>query len=110
MPLAYKGVVFNEMKGAYSSPAALLGKVSQLSLYPDNAYGVNSGGDPKAIPDLTYDYFKNFHRKFYHPSNAKIVFYGDDPEGRRLEMLDEYLSQFDAAPIDAISEAAAALP
>jgi presequence protease len=101
MPLAYKGVVFNEMKGAYSSPAALLGKVSQLSLYPDNAYGVNSGGDPKAIPDLTYDYFKNFHRRFYHPSNAKIVFYGDDPEGRRLEMLDEYLSQFDAAPIDA---------
>ncbi|MBN9346855.1 MAG: insulinase family protein [Devosia sp.] len=101
MPLAYKGVVFNEMKGAYSSPAALLGKVSQLSLYPDNAYGVNSGGDPKAIPDLTYDYFKNFHRRFYHPSNAKIVFYGDDPEGRRLEMLDEYLSQFDAAPVDA---------
>jgi Zn-dependent M16 (insulinase) family peptidase len=101
MPLAYKGVVFNEMKGAYSSPAALLGKVSQLSLYPDNAYGVNSGGDPKAIPDLTYDYFKNFHRRFYHPSNAKIVFYGDDPEGRRLEMLDEYLSQFDASPIDA---------
>jgi Zn-dependent M16 (insulinase) family peptidase len=101
MPLAYKGVVFNEMKGAYSSPAALLGKVSQLSLYPDNAYGVNSGGDPKAIPDLTYDYFKNFHRRFYHPSNAKIVFYGDDPDGRRLEMLDEYLSQFDAQPIDA---------
>jgi len=101
MPLAYKGVVFNEMKGAYSSPAALLGKVSQLSLYPDNAYGVNSGGDPRAIPDLTYDYFKNFHRRFYHPSNSKIVFYGDDPEGRRLEMLDEYLSQFDAAPVDA---------
>ncbi|MEO7222344.1 MAG: insulinase family protein, partial [Devosia sp.] len=101
MPLAYKGVVFNEMKGAYSSPAALLGKVSQLSLYPDNAYGVNSGGDPKAIPDLNYDYFKNFHRRFYHPSNAKIVFYGDDPDGRRLEMLDEYLRQFDAAPIDA---------
>ncbi|RYE07164.1 MAG: peptidase M16 [Hyphomicrobiales bacterium] len=101
MPLSFKGVVFNEMKGAYSSPAALLGKVSQLSLYPDNAYGVNSGGDPKAIPDLTYDYFKNFHRKFYHPSNAKIVFYGDDPADRRLAMLDEYLSQFDAAPIDA---------
>ena len=101
MPLSYKGVVFNEMKGAYSSPAALLGKVSQLSLYPDNAYGVNSGGDPRAIPDLTYDYFKNFHRRFYHPSNAKIVFYGDDPEGRRLAMLDEYLSQFDAAPVDA---------
>ena len=101
MPIAFKGVVFNEMKGAYSSPAALLGKVSQLSLYPDNAYGVNSGGDPKAIPDLTYDYFKNFHRRFYHPSNARIVFYGDDPENRRFELLDEYLAQFDAAPIDA---------
>jgi Zn-dependent M16 (insulinase) family peptidase len=101
MPLSYKGVVFNEMKGAYSSPAALLGKLSQLSLYPDNAYGVNSGGDPKAIPDLTYDYFRNFHRRFYHPSNARIVFYGDDPAERRLELLDTYLSQFDAAPIDA---------
>jgi presequence protease len=101
MPLSFKGVVFNEMKGAYSSPAAVLGKLSQQSLYPDTAYGVNSGGDPKAIPDLTYSYFKNFHRKFYHPSNARIVFYGDDPAARRLEMLDEYLSQFDAMPIDA---------
>lgn len=101
MPLAFKGVVFNEMKGAYSSPAAVLGKLSQQALFPDNAYGVNSGGDPKAIPDLTYSYFKNFHRRFYHPSNSKIVFYGDDPADRRLELLDAYLSQFDAAPIDA---------
>ncbi|MEO6012912.1 MAG: insulinase family protein [Devosia sp.] len=101
MPLSFKGVVFNEMKGVYSSPASVLGKLSQLSLYPDNAYGVNSGGDPKAIPDLTYSYFKNFHKKFYHPSNARIVFYGDDPADRRLSMLDEYLTQFDAAPIDA---------
>ena len=101
MPLAFKGVVFNEMKGAYSSPAAVLGKLSQQSLYPDNAYGVNSGGDPKAIPDLTYHYFKNFHKRFYHPSNARIVFYGDDPADRRFDILDEYLSQFDAAPVDA---------
>ena len=100
-PLSFKGVVFNEMKGAYSSPAALLGKLSQQSLFPDTAYGVNSGGDPKAIPDLSYDYFRNFHKRFYHPSNARIVFYGDDPEGRRFEMLDEYLGQFDAAPVDA---------
>ncbi|HWA19877.1 MAG TPA: insulinase family protein [Devosia sp.] len=100
MPLAFKGVVFNEMKGAYSSPAALLGKLSQQTLYPDNAYGVNSGGDPKAIPDLTYDYFKNFHKRFYHPSNSRIVFYGDDPADKRLELLDTYLSQFDAAPVD----------
>ncbi|MEQ1768299.1 MAG: insulinase family protein [Devosia sp.] len=100
MPLAFKGVVFNEMKGVYSSPASVLGKASQLSLYPDNAYGVNSGGDPKAIPDLTYDYFKNFHTRFYHPSNSRIVFYGDDPEGKRLELLAEVLDQFEAAPID----------
>ena len=101
MPLAYKGVVFNEMKGVYSSPGSVLSKLSQQSLYPDNAYGVNSGGDPKAIPDLTYSYFKNFHTRYYHPSNARIVFYGDDPAPHRFEMLDDYLSQFSAAPVDA---------
>jgi Zn-dependent M16 (insulinase) family peptidase len=94
-PMVYKGVVFNEMKGAYSSAAAVLGKVSQLSLYPDTTYGVNSGGDPKAIPDLTYAYFKNFHEKFYHPSNSRVVFYGDDDPEQRLEILEEYFSQFD---------------
>ncbi|HWA45178.1 MAG TPA: insulinase family protein [Hypericibacter adhaerens] len=101
MPLSFKGVVFNEMKGIYSSPAAVLGKLSQQSLYPDNAYGVNSGGDPKAIPDLTYHAFTSFHKRFYHPSNARIVFYGDDPADRRLDILEEYLGRFDAAPIDA---------
>lgn len=94
-PLVYKGVVFNEMKGAYSSAAAVLGKVSQQSLYPDSLYGVNSGGDPKAIPDLTYAYFKNFHEKYYHPSNARIVFYGDDDPDERLSILDKVLGQFD---------------
>ncbi|HQZ12242.1 MAG TPA: insulinase family protein [Devosia sp.] len=94
-PMVYKGVVFNEMKGAYSSGASVLGKVSQLSLYPDTTYGVNSGGDPKAIPDLTYEYFKRFHERFYHPSNARIVFYGDDPEDARFGLLDKYLGQFD---------------
>ncbi len=94
-PMVFKGVVFNEMKGAYSSAAALLGKVSQLSLYPDTTYGVNSGGDPKAIPDLTYEYFKNFHAKFYHPSNSRVVFYGDDDPAKRLEILEEYFSQFE---------------
>ncbi|MDC9824997.1 insulinase family protein [Devosia sp. ZB163] len=94
-PMVYKGVVFNEMKGAYSSAAAVLGKVSQLSLYPDTTYGVNSGGDPKAIPDLTYEYFKNFHAKFYHPSNSRVVFYGDDDPAKRLEILEEYFSQFE---------------
>ncbi len=100
-PLVYKGVVFNEMKGAYSSPAAVLGKVSQQSLYPDTTYGVDSGGDPKNIPDLTYTYFKNFHEKYYHPSNARIVFYGDDPPEERLELLDRYLDQFQKIEADA---------
>ena len=94
-PMVFKGVVFNEMKGAYSSASAVLGKLSQLSLYPDTTYGVNSGGDPKAIPDLTYEYFKNFHAKYYHPSNARVVFYGDDDPARRLEMLEEYFGQFE---------------
>ncbi len=94
-PMVYKGVVFNEMKGAYSSASAVLGKVSQLSLYPDTTYGVNSGGDPKAIPDLTYEYFKNFHARFYHPSNSRVVFYGDDDPAERLEILDGYFSQFE---------------
>jgi len=94
-PMVFKGVVFNEMKGAYSSPSAVLGKVSQLSLYPDTTYGVNSGGDPKAIPDLTYAYFKNFHEKFYHPSNSRVVFYGDDDPAKRLELLEEYFGQFE---------------
>ena len=100
-PMVYKGVVLNEMKGAYSSAAALLGKASQLSLYPDTTYGVNSGGDPKAIPDLTYDYFKKFHQTYYHPSNARIVFYGDDPEAERFAILDKYLSEFDRIEVKA---------
>jgi Zn-dependent M16 (insulinase) family peptidase len=99
-PLTYKGVVFNEMKGAYSSPAAVLGKTVQQSIYPDNAYGVDSGGDPRRIPDLTYEYFKAFHHRYYHPSNARIVFYGDDPEDMRLEKLEEFLGQFSALPMD----------
>jgi Zn-dependent M16 (insulinase) family peptidase len=99
-PLVYKGVVFNEMKGAYSSPSSLLYDYAQQSLYPDTAYGVDSGGDPKAIPDLTYEYFKNFHAKYYHPSNARIVFYGDDDPEERLALLDRVLSQFDRIPVE----------
>lgn len=95
-PIVYKGVVFNEMKGAYSSASAVLGKLSQLSLYPDTTYGVNSGGDPKAIPDLTYQYLRDFHARFYHPSNSRVVFYGDDDPIKRLEILDEVFSQFEA--------------
>lgn len=100
-PLTYKGVVFNEMKGAYSSPGAVLGKEVQHSIYPDTTYGVDSGGDPKDIPNLTYAYFKNFHDRYYHPSNSRIVFYGDDPEEMRLEKLEEFLGQFDRIEADA---------
>jgi len=99
-PLTYKGVVFNEMKGAYSSPAAALSKTVQQSLYPDTTYGVDSGGDPAKIPDLTYSYFKSFHDRLYHPSNSRIVFYGDDPEDKRLEKLEEFLGQFDRLEVE----------
>ncbi len=94
-PLTFKGVVFNEMKGALSSPDDLLGELSQQSLYPDTPYGLNSGGDPAVIPDLTYAEFKNFHETYYHPSNAYIYFYGDDPEDERLRLLDAWLNDFD---------------
>jgi len=94
-PLTFKGVVFNEMKGALSSPDDLLGEVSQQALYPDTPYGLNSGGDPAVIPDLTYAEFKHFHETYYHPSNAYIFFYGDDPEGERLRILDEWLNAFE---------------
>lgn len=94
-PLTFKGVVFNEMKGALSSPDDLLGEVSQQSLYPDTPYGLNSGGDPAVIPNLTYAEFKAFHETYYHPSNAYIYFYGDDPADERLRLLDSWLEAFE---------------
>lgn len=92
--LIYKGVVFNEMKGALSNPNQLLSRVTQRSLFPDNLYRHNSGGDPKHIPDLTYDQFKAFHHTYYHPSNAYIYWYGDDPEEERLKKLAGYLEGY----------------
>ena len=97
-PLIYKGVVFNEMKGAYSSPSSLLYRYAQASLFPDQLYRLSSGGDPQDIPDLTYDQFVAFHRAYYHPSNARIFFSGDDAPEERLRLLDRYLSDFDALP------------
>ncbi len=94
-PLSYKGVVYNEMKGNYSSPDYILGELSQRSLFPDTTYGEDSGGDPKHIPDLTYDSFKAFHERCYHPSNALIYFSGDDPSEERLRLLDRWLSAFE---------------
>ncbi|VAI49572.1 unnamed protein product [Triticum turgidum subsp. durum] len=96
--ISYKGVVFNEMKGVYSQPDNIMGRVSQQALSPDNTYGVDSGGDPNDIPKLTFEEFKEFHSKFYHPSNARIWFYGDDDTKERLQILSEYLDLFEASP------------
>ncbi|KAK9286762.1 hypothetical protein L1049_015166 [Liquidambar formosana] len=87
--ISYKGVVFNEMKGVYSQPDNILSRTAQQALFPDNTYGVDSGGDPKVIPTLAYDEFKEFHRQYYHPSNARIWFYGDDDPNERLRILSE---------------------
>jgi len=89
------GVVFNEMKGAHSSPDNLLVEFSKQSLFPDNPYRFESGGDPEAILSLTYEKFLSFHRRFYHPSNAWIFFYGDDDPEMRLKLLNGYLTDFE---------------
>ncbi len=88
------GVVLNEMKGAYSSPDSVLAEYSQRLLFPDTTYGVDSGGDPRVIPTLTYEAFRDFHRRYYHPSNARIFFYGDDDPAKRLELIAPYLDAF----------------
>lgn len=97
-PLTCKGVVYNEMRGVYSSPDSLLHEYSQQLLFPDSTYGLDSGGDPDKIPSLTYEQFKDFHRRYYHPSNARIWIYGDHPEEERLEFLDRYLGDFKQQP------------
>jgi presequence protease len=98
--LTYKGVVFNEMKGAYSSPDNVLSEYSQQSLFPDSTYGLDSGGDPKHIIELTFEQFKAFHQKYYHPSNARLYFYGNDDPQRRLQLVNEYLEEFERLPVD----------
>jgi len=97
--LTYKGVVFNEMKGAYSSPDGVLDEAVQQALLPDTIYGIDSGGDPAHIPDLSYAMFKDFHERYYHPSNARIYFYGNDDPEERLAILDGYLRDFDQIPV-----------
>ncbi|NDV19924.1 peptidase M16 [Pseudodesulfovibrio sp. JC047] len=97
--LTYKGVVFNEMKGAYSSPDSLLYEHSQQSLFPDITYGLDSGGDPAVIPDITFEQFMKFHKDHYHPSNGYAFFYGDDDPEKRLEILDAVFSRFDAIDV-----------
>ena len=99
-PLTYNGVVYNEMKGAFSSPESVLDRLIQQTLFPDTCYGVESGGDPKNIPDLTYEQFLNFHRTYYHPSNSYIYLYGNMDMEEKLAWMDEkYLSHFDAKEV-----------
>ena len=99
--LTYKGVVFNEMKGVYSSPDSVLERQMMRELFPDTTYGVDSGGDPDHITDLTYEEFQEFYRVHYHPSNSYIFLYGDMNIEEQLAFLnDEYLSHFDAIEIN----------
>lgn len=93
--VSIKGVVYNEMKGAYSSSDRVLAEYSQRVLFPDTTYGVESGGHPRNIPDLTWEQFKSFYDRFYHPSNARMWFYGDDLEEKRLAKADSFLKDFD---------------
>lgn len=100
-PVIYNGVVYNEMKGAFSSPESVLDRYTQKVLFPDTCYGYESGGDPKYIPDLTYEDFLNFHSTYYHPSNSYIYLYGDMDMAEKLEWLDEhYLKDYDKKEVD----------
>ncbi len=99
--LIYNGVVYNEMKGAFSSPEEVVARASRHALFPDTTYGVESGGDPEFIPNLTYENFKNFHKRFYSPSNSYIILYGNMNMEEKLKWLDEeYLSKFDIIDVD----------
>lgn len=100
-PLTINGVVYNEMKGAFSSPDEIADREVVNSLFPDTAYGVESGGDPDVIPQLTYEQFLEFHGKYYHPSNSYIYLYGNMDMAEKLEWIDEqYLSHFNELHID----------
>lgn len=99
--LKINGVVYNEMKGAFSSPDDVVEREIMNSLYPDITYGLESGGDPDVIPELTYEDFLSFHKKFYHPSNSYIYLYGNLDALEYLEYLDkEYLGSFDSLQVD----------
>jgi presequence protease len=99
--VTYNGVVYNEMKGAFSSPDSILYRRTRRSLFPDNAYGFESGGDPDDIPDLSYEQFIDFHKKYYHPSNCYICLYGNGDLMEQLKFInDEYLKDFDRRPAD----------
>lgn len=99
--LTLNGVVYNEMKGAFSSPEDVLERVTLNALFPDTTYANESGGDPACIPDLTYEDFLNFHRRYYHPCNSYIYLYGDMDAAEKLDWMDRaYLSHYDQIELD----------
>ncbi len=100
-PLTINGVVYNEMKGAYSSPEEVIAEEMTKALFPDTCYGKDSGGNPDAIPSLTREAFLDFHRAYYHPCNSYIYLYGNMDMEEKLKFLDEkYLSTFEPRKID----------
>lgn len=104
-PLHYNGVVYNEMKGAYSSPDEVLSRYTFVSLFPDTCYSNESGGDPDKIPTLSYEEFLNYHKNYYHPVNSYIYLYGNMDVQERLDYLDqEYLKDFDKSGVVIDSE------
>ena len=99
--LTLNGVVYNEMKGAFSSADGVLDREILRSLFPDTPYSNESGGDPQVIPELTYEAYLDFHRQYYHPSNSWIYLYGDMDVVEKLKWLDqEYLSNYDRINVD----------
>jgi hypothetical protein len=99
-PLRISGIVYNEMKGAYSSPESLMWELACRGLFPGTPLGRNSGGDPDHIPDLTYEQFRGFHETLYHPCNALIFIYGDIPTEEHLRFLAPALGAFDRRPVN----------
>ena len=100
-PLTVNGVVYNEMKGAFSSPDEVLSRQILSALYPDTSYTYESGGDPEVIPELSYEQFLAFHQKYYHPSNSYIYLYGDMDMEEKLNWIDqEYLSKFEEIKVE----------
>ena len=98
--MTYKGVVFNEMKGAYSSVDEVMMEKMSALLYPDNCYGKDSGGAPVSIPKLTYDQFVAAHKRYYHPSNSRIILDGEIDLDKTLALLDSYLSEYEYLRVD----------
>lgn len=104
-PITINGVVYNEMKGAYSSPEEVLRREILSTLYPNTSYSYDSGGDPDCIPSLSYEAFLDFHKKYYHPCNSYIYLYGNMDMEEKLNWMDrEYLSRYDEIDVDSTIE------